>query len=100
MVMIVGFRDAWLRSFYADDVRSRFIPADLEHRLFRRLQMIDDAVTDQDLRVPPSNHFEKLRGRLSNFHSIRVNDQWRLVFRWDGKRGEAADMYLDDHSYR
>ena len=100
MVMIVGFRDAWLRSFYVDDVRSRSIPGDLEHRLFRRLQMIDDAVTDQDLRVPPSNHFEKLRGRLSNFHSIRVNDQWRLVFRWDGKRGEAADMYLDDHSYR
>jgi proteic killer suppression protein len=43
--------------------------------------MIDDATTDQDLRVPPSNHFEKLRGNLAGFHSIRVNSQWRLVFR-------------------
>jgi len=52
------------------------------------------------LRVPPSNHFEKLRGNLAGFHSIRVNQQWRLVFRWDGERGEADGIYLDDHSYR
>lgn len=49
--------------------------------LFRKLQMIDDAMTDQDLRVPPSNHFEKLRGNLSGLHPIRVNKQWRLIFR-------------------
>jgi hypothetical protein len=60
----------------------------------------DDATTDQDLRVPPSNHFEKLRGNLAGFRSIRVNSQWRLVFRWDGRRGEAEGVYLDDHSYR
>ncbi|MDQ7263733.1 type II toxin-antitoxin system RelE/ParE family toxin [Paracoccus sp. PS-1] len=98
--MIVGFRDGWLRAFFVDDVRSRSIPPDLEARLFRKLQMIDDAVTDQDLRVPPSNHFEKLRGNLAGFHSIRVNQQWRLIFRWDGERGEADGIYLDDHSYR
>ncbi|QUS39019.1 type II toxin-antitoxin system RelE/ParE family toxin [Tardiphaga alba] len=98
--MIVGFRDGWLQSFFVDDVRSRHIPSDLESRLFRRLQMIDDAVTDLDLRMPPSNHFEKLRGTLAGFYSIRVNDQWRLIFRWDGARGEAAGVYLDDHSYR
>lgn len=98
--MIVGFRDEWLRAFFVDDVHSRNIPADLESRLFRKLQMIDDAVTDQDLRVPPSNHFEKLKGNLDGFHSIRLNRQWRLVFRWDGNRGEASGLYLDDHSYR
>jgi proteic killer suppression protein len=81
-------------------VRSRNIPPDLESRLFRKLQMIDDARTDQDLRVPSSNHFEKLRGNLAGLHSIRVNNQWRLVFRWNGSRGEAAEVYLDDHSYR
>lgn len=97
--MIVGFRDDWLHAFYVDDKRSRHIPADLESRLFRKLQMIDDAATDQDLRVPLSNHFEKLRGQLDGFHSIRVNRQWRLIFRWDGARGEARDLYLDDHSY-
>ena len=97
--MIVSFRDDWLRAFFVDDVRSRNIPSDLESRLFRKLQMIDDATTDQDLRVPPSNHFEKLRGKLADFHSIRVNKQWRLIFEWDGGRGEARRVYLDDHSY-
>ncbi len=98
--MIVGFRDEWLRAFFVDDIRSRNIPPDLESRLFRKPQMIDDATTDRDLRVPPSNHFEKLRGRLEGFHSIRVAKRWRLVFRWDGRRGEASGLYLDGHSYR
>ena len=98
--MIVGFRDDWLQVFFVDDVRSRNIPPDLESRLFRKLQMIDDATTDQDLRVPPSNHFEKLRGKLADFHPIRVNQQWRLIFKWYATLGEATDIYLDDHSYR
>ena len=98
--MIVSFRDDWLSAFFIEDARSRHIPSDLESRRFRKLQMIDDATTDQDLRVPPSNHFEKLRGNLAGFHSIRVNSQWRLVFRWDGSHGEARGVYLDDHSYR
>jgi proteic killer suppression protein len=62
--------------------------------------MIDDALTDQDLRVPQSNHFEKLRGNLEDWHSIRINRQWRLIFQWDGARGEASNVYLDDHSNR
>ncbi|GES47042.1 plasmid maintenance system killer protein [Rhizobium dioscoreae] len=98
--MIVSFRDEWLRDFFVEDVHSKKIPSDLDSRLFRKLQMIDDAVTDQDLRIPPSNHFEKLRGNLEGFCSVRVNKQWRLIFRWDGGRGEAVDIYLDDHSYR
>ncbi len=98
--MIVSFRDEWLRAFFVEDASSRKIPADVEKRLFRKLQMIDDAMTDQDLRVPPSNHFEKLRGSLEGWHSIRVNDQWRLVFRWNGSRGEAERVYLDNHGYR
>ena len=98
--MIVSFRDDWLRDFFVEDVRAKKIPSDLESRLFRKIQMIDDATTDQDLRAPPSNHFERLRGNLADFHSIRVNKQWRLVFQWDGRRGEATSVYLDDHSYR
>ncbi|MBV8439809.1 MAG: type II toxin-antitoxin system RelE/ParE family toxin [Hyphomicrobiales bacterium] len=80
--------------------RARTIPPDLENRLFRKLQIIDDPTIDQDLRAPPSNHFERLRGSLAGLHSIRVNNQWRLVFRWDRSRGEAEGVYLDDHSYR
>ena len=98
--MIVSFRDDWLRAFFVDDVRSKKIPPDLESRLFRKLQMIDDAATDQDLRIPPSNHFEKLRGDLEGLHSLRVNKQWRLIFQWVGAKGEATSVYLDDHSYQ
>jgi proteic killer suppression protein len=98
--MIVSFRDEWLRAFFVEDLRSRNIPPDLESPLFRKLQMIDDATTDQDLRVPQSNHFEKLRGDREGFYSIRVNRQGRLVFRWDAGRGEAEEVYLDDHGYR
>ena len=98
--MIVSFRDAWLRDFFVEDVRAKRVPVDMEVRLFRKLQILDDAATDADLRVPPSNHFEKLRGTLGGWHSIRVNEQRRLVFRWHGGRGEASDVYLDNHSYR
>lgn len=81
-----------------EDVRSSRIPPDLEVRLFRKLQMLDDAATEQDLRIPPSNHFEKLRGQLEGWHSIRVNQRWRLIFRW--VNDEATQVYLDDHSYK
>ena len=90
--MIVSFRDNWLRAFFVDDVRSPTIPPDLESRLFRKLQMIDDATTEQDLRVPPSNHFEKLRGKLAGLHSIRVNKQWRLIFDWNSGRGSSEHL--------
>jgi proteic killer suppression protein len=98
--MIESFRDHWLREFYVNDARAKGIPANLSGRLFRKLQLIDDAITDADLRAPPSNHFEKLAGNLTGRHSIRVNQQWRLIFEWDGARGEARNVYLDNHSYR
>ena len=98
--MIVGFRNDRLRAFFVDDIHGRAIPPDIEGWPFRKLQLIDDATTDQDLRAPPSNHFEKLRGALNGLHSIRVNPRWRLIFRWDGLKGEAAGVYLDNHSYR
>jgi toxin HigB-1 len=98
--MIINFRDNWLRAFFVEDIRSKNIPSDLENRLFRKLQMIDDAMSDQDLRVPPSNHFEKLLGNLNELHSIRVNKQWRLIFQWSNTKGEASNIYLDNHTHR
>jgi proteic killer suppression protein len=98
--MILGFRDRCLEDFFLHDLRGREIPPELEERLFRKLQLLDDATSDSDLRVPPSNHFEKLRGALTGWHSIRVNNQWRLIFQWNGNRGEATAVYLDNHGYR
>jgi len=98
--MIESFRDWWLLEFFIQDRHARQIPADVETRLFRKLQLIDDATTDADLRVPPSNHFEKLSGNLDGWHSIRVNQQWRLIFEWNAEAGKASNVYLDNHSYR
>ena len=98
--MIASFRDEWLRGFFVDGFRGKEIPANVADRLFRKLQMIDDAASDRDLRAPPSNHFEKLRGHLDGFHSIRINRQWRVIFRWNDQLGEAQSVYLDNHSYR
>lgn len=96
--MIESWRDAWLREFFLSDTYSKKLPSELRDRVFRKLQMIDDAVSDADLRVPPNNHFERLSGRLEGFCSIRVNERWRLIFKWDGT--DAREIYLDDHSYR
>ena len=98
--MIVSFRDDWLCAFFVEDMRSRNIPSDPESRLFRKLQMIDYATTDQDLRVPPAITSRSCAAIWRGFHSIRVNNQWRLVLQWNGSRGEAEGVYLDDHSYR
>jgi proteic killer suppression protein len=96
--MIVSWRDTWLRQFFVNDAYAKKIPSGLRERVFRRLQMIDDATCDVDLRVPPSNHFEQLGGAMAGWHSIRVNERWRLIFQWNGS--EASGIYLDDHSYR
>ena len=98
--MIKGFRDNWLREFFLEDRQSKKIPAIIRQRLFRKLQLLDDATCNLDLRAPPSNHFEKLAGQLKGICSIRVNNQYRLLFKWDDDRGEADGVYLDDRSYK
>lgn len=98
--MIESFKDTWLHEFYVQAKNHKKIPAQLSERLFRKLQLIDDATSDNDLRSPPSNHFEKLKGNLAKYCSIRINDKWRLIFIWDAKLGKASEIYLDDHSYR
>jgi len=80
--------DDWLLAFFVNDA----IPSDLEDRLFRKIQVIDDATADRDLRSPPSNHFEKLHGHHDCLYSIRVNKRWPLIFRWDSGRGEAKGV--------
>ena len=98
--MINKFRDTWLKDFFENDINHKKIPASLRKILFRKVQIIDDASCDLDLRSPPSNHFEKLAGSLKGKSSIRVNKQWRLIFIWNGTRGEADEIYLDNHDYR
>jgi toxin HigB-1 len=80
------------RQFYRERVR-RF-PADLLHSMLRKLVALDAAEALEDLRVPPGNGLEKLKGRQSGQHSVRVNDHWRICFAW--KDGDAMDVEIVD----
>ena len=61
----------------------------------RKLRMLNNSVDVKDLMIPPSNRLELLKGKLKEFYSIRVNSQWRLIFRWDN--GNAFDVQLIDY---
>jgi len=95
--MIAGFRDPALESLYytGPGRKSKRIPADLRAVIRRKLDQLNSAAVLQDLRVPPANRLEALKGDRAGSHSIRVNDQWRIVFRWIGDA--AYDVELADY---
>ena len=84
--MIHSFADARTADLWAGikSARVRQFPPDVQTRAFRKLVSIDAAEQVEDLRQPPSNRLEKLKGQRAGQHSIRVNDQWRICFRWAG----------------
>jgi len=75
--------------------RARRLPASLWARALTKLQLLDAAVELAFLRVPPGNRLEALRGDRRGQHSIRLNDQWRLCFRWTGT--DAEDVEITDY---
>lgn len=95
--MIASFADATTEELYHGQrkARSRRIPSELARVALRRLDALAAATTLDDLRAPPGNRLEALRGDLRGHHSIRVNDRWRIVFRW--REGDAHDVRLVDY---
>jgi len=79
--MIASFRDKETERLWQSG-RSRRLPADLQLRAFKKLAILNAAVALDNLKVPPGNHLEALRGSRSGQHSIRVNDQYRVCFIW------------------
>lgn len=75
--------------------RSRKLPSDIQQVALRKLRMINNAVAINDLRVPPANHLEKLSGNRAGQWSIRINDQWRVCFRWEGS--DAYNVEIADY---
>ena len=75
---------------------SKRIPPQLQRSVRKKLVMIDAAMSINDLRIPPSNHLEKLSGNREGQHSIRVNDAWRICFKWNGGSVEIVDV-VDYH---
>ncbi|HKM26024.1 MAG TPA: type II toxin-antitoxin system RelE/ParE family toxin [Thiopseudomonas sp.] len=98
VAMAIEFRDVWLEGFYEEDQSHKKIPSTIATVLYRKLQILDAATQESDLRLPPGNRFEHLQGNLSGWCSIRVNKQYRLIFRWAA--GLAQDTYLDPHAYK
>ena len=74
---------------------SRKLPRDIQQVALRKLRMLNRAVTLQDLRVPPANRLEKLRGDRVGQYSIRINDQWRICFEWH--EGDAYNVEITDY---
>lgn len=93
--MIKSFGDKDTQRLF-DGGRIRKLPSDIQERALRRLVQIHRAVSLDDLSQPPSNHLEKLRGNLKEFHSIRINQQWRVVFVWTGADAENVSI-VDYH---
>lgn len=95
--MIESFGDRATEDLYhgRKSKAARGLPADIASVALRKLDMVNAAHVLQDLASPPGNRLEALRGDLRGYHSIRLNEQWRIVFRWAA--GEAHGVRITDY---
>jgi len=92
--MIESFKDKKTESIW-NQVRVKGIPFEVQKIGLRKLIMISGSVNIDDLRIPPANHLEKLKKDREGQFSIRINDQWRICFRWIN--GNALDVEIVDY---
>jgi len=92
--VIRTFRDAGTRRVFERE-RARTLPPDVQQRAHRKLLLLDAAERLDELRVPPGNRLERLAGDRRGQYSIRINDQWRICFRW--AEGGAHDVEICDY---
>jgi proteic killer suppression protein len=76
--------------------RVKGLPTEVQEIARRKLRMLNNSQNLTDLMIPPSNRLEKLKGTLKNFYSIRVNDQWRIIFKWNNGNAEEVEL-IDYH---
>lgn len=88
---ITSFADSDTRKIYEGKHVRRFHP-DVAKRARMKMRIIDAATCDKDLRSPPSNHFEKLKADREGQYSIRVNNQYRICFTWDGSNAGQVEL--------
>jgi proteic killer suppression protein len=92
--MIISFGSKETEKIWNGD-RVKNLPNDIQQIGRRKLRMLNNSQTLLDLRIPPSNKLEKLSGKMSDFYSIRINDQWRIVFKWDARN--ASEVTIIDY---
>ena len=93
--MIESFGDKDTEKIWKGEIVRKF-PVELQQIARRKLRMLDASVNVNDLRIPPSNHLEKLGGNLKDFYSIRINKQWRIIFTWQNGRANNVEI-IDYH---
>jgi toxin HigB-1 len=76
-------------------IRVSKLPNEIQEIGRRKLRMLNNSQSISDLTVPPSNNLEKLRGNLKDFYSIRINNQWRIIFKWNN--GNASEVEITDY---
>lgn len=94
LTMIRRFSDKEAEKLYNREL-SRRIPQDIQQTARRKLEILNAADRLDDLRVPPSNHLEKLKGDREGQYSIKINKQWRICFVWSGN--DAFDVEIVDY---
>jgi proteic killer suppression protein len=94
MFMIKSFKGKEAAKVFARE-RAKGISPDIQKSALRKLLILDAVERLEDLRVPPGNHLEKLSGDRRGQHSIRINDQWRICFRWHD--GDAGNVEITDY---
>ena len=94
--MIASFADRETERLFNRE-RVRRLPAELHRVMLRKLVQLDAATVLEDLRAPPGNRLELLKGDRAGEHSIRVNEQWRVCFRW--RNGAPHDVTIVDYHY-
>jgi proteic killer suppression protein len=92
--MIRSFADPETETIWSGQ-RSRRLPPDIQVSALRKLRLLNQAKVLSDLRVPPGNRLEALKGIRTNQHSIRINDQWRICFVWT--EGGPSDVEIVDY---
>jgi proteic killer suppression protein len=92
--MIISFGSKEIEKIWNGD-RIKNLPLDIQQIGRRKLRMLNNSQNIADLRIPPSNRLEKLSGKLNNHYSIRINDQWRIVFKWE--EGNAFEVTIMDY---
>ena len=93
--MIISFGSKDTEKIWEGE-RVKRIPADIQQTGRRKLRMLNNSQSILDLRIPPSNRLEKLSGKLSEFYNIRINDQWRIVFKWENNHASEVEI-MDYH---
>ena len=92
--MIISFGNSDTEKVW-NGIRVKKLPLEIQNIGRRKLRMLNNSVDLADLRIPPSNRLEKLSGKLKDFYSIRINDQWRIIFRWSS--GNAFEVEIIDY---